>query len=470
MESASRAAGLSSDGAEMLRLGENAIYRLAHDPAVVRIARSAARMNTAQRELCVAQWLERNAIPTVKVYGIENQPLLIEGYPVTFWRAVSGPNGGPEPRVLVREDLDPQTIRVKRWQNISALSGARAWLFVLPSSRVVAAFSIDVTSELADIVDLLEDCYFCDVHVGETLVTDTMRRLIASLDGQAIYDEDLLPERHQLIFSEHPSIDDCEEIVQHLVYRANLPYKKEYSVINYPPELNRRPGWMAAVGPYVSVVCGQADFIENTVFLSAVHGVAAAAELRAIRHAAYQDVKLFRPPDRDEMSTQKRRKELERTADNLKNLEIELSYSVEAPADLGLLVPSLRVESFHNALFESMDLSAKAATVSRMLQRLERAINAELTSIESAERRADEERRLRWGIAIGFLSAVAVPSGIILAYFGINANQVNPNRSIFDHHYLPVYVTVFIVMMIGGLLSFFLYLQQSVRNRRQQRE
>ena len=373
------------------------------------------------------------------------------------------------PRVLVREDLDPQTIRVKRWQNISALSGARVWLFSLPSSRVVAVFSVDVACELADVVDLLEDCYFCDVHVEETLIAKTMHRLVASLDGQAIYDEDLLPERHQLIFGEHPNIDDCEEIAQHLVYRANLPYKKEYSIIRYPHELNRRPGWMTAVGPYVSVVCGQADFIENTIFLSAVQGVAAAAELREIRHAAYQDVKLFRSPDREDMSTQSRRKTLERMADNLKDLEIGLSYSVEAPADLGLLVPSLRVESFHKALFESMDLSAKAATVSHMLQRLERAINAELTSIESVERRADEERRLRWGAAIGFLSAVAVPAGIILAYFGINADEVNPDRSIFDHHYLPVYVTVLAVMTVGGILAFSLYMQQTIRNRRQQR-
>lgn len=374
------------------------------------------------------------------------------------------------PRVLARKDLDPQTIRVKRWQNISALSGARVWLFVLPSSRIVAAFSVDVTSELADVVDLLEDCYFCDVHVEEMLVTDAMRQIVASFDGQVVHDDDLLPERHQLVFGEHPNVDDCEEIVQHLVYRANLPYKKEYSIIRYPHELNRRPGWMAAVGPYVSVVCGHADFIENTIFLSAVQGVAAAAELREIRRTAYQDVKLFRPPDGDEISTQRRRKELERMANNLKDLEIELSYSVEAPADLGLLVPSLRVESFHNALFESMDLSAKSATVSRMLERLERAINAELTSIESAERRADEERRLRWGVAIGFLSAVAVPVGIILAYFGINASEVNSNRSIFDHHYLPVYVTVLAVMAIGGTLTFSLYVQHAIRNRKQQRD
>lgn len=374
------------------------------------------------------------------------------------------------PRVLVREDLDPGTIRVKRWRNISALAGARVWLFGLPSSRVVAAFSVDVACGLADVVDLLEDCYFCDIHIEETLITHTIHRLMASLDGQAIYDEDFLPERHQLIFGEHPDADDCEEITQHLVYRANLPYKKEYSVIRYPHELNRRPGWMAAVGPYVSVVCGHADFIENTIFLSAVQGVAATVELREIRHAAYQDVKLFRSPGRENLSTQKRRKALEQMVDNLKDLEIELSYSVEGPADLGLLVPSLRVESFHKALFESMDLSAKSATVSHMLQRLERAINAELTSIESVERRADEERRLRWGVAIGFLSAVAVPTGIILAYFGINAEQVSPSRSIFDHHYLPVYLTVLVVMLVGAILAFSLYLQQAVRNRRQQRD
>lgn len=102
MESASRAAGLSPDGAELLRLGENAIYRLAHGPVVVRIARSAASMGKAQRELCVAQWLEHNGVPTIKVYEIAEQPFLIEGYPVTFWRAVSGPNGGIEP---TRSDL-----------------------------------------------------------------------------------------------------------------------------------------------------------------------------------------------------------------------------------------------------------------------------------------------------------------------------------------------------------------------------
>lgn len=370
------------------------------------------------------------------------------------------------PRVLTREELDPRTLRMKRWQDISALAGARVWLFSLPSGRVVAAFSIDVASRIGDVVDLLEDCYFCDIHVDGTVISEAIHRLVASFDGQMPYGEGLLPERHQLVFGDPPDPVNCEDMIQRLIYRAKLPYRRQYSVIRYPHELNRRPGWIAAVGPYVSVICGHADFIQNTIFLSAVQAVAAATELREIRHSAYQDVKTFRSPDRGVISTQDRRRALERMADKLKELQVELSFSVEAPADLGLLVPSLRVESYHNSLFDSMGLSEKSETVSKMLERLEKAIDAELTSIESAERRADEERRLRWGVAIGYLSTIAVPAGIILAFFGMNAHEVDPDRSMFDQRYLPLYLIVLAVMSVGAIIAFVLYIQQKTRNRR----
>jgi hypothetical protein len=58
-----------------------------------------------------------------------------------------------------------------------------------------------------------------------------------------------------------------------------------------------------------------------------------------------------RPPT---AAPQARRRKLERIADQLGDLDLELSYSVEATADLGLLVRALRAESFHNALYESM--------------------------------------------------------------------------------------------------------------------
>ena len=136
-------------------------------------------------------------------------------------------------------------------------------------------------------------------------------------------------------------------------------------------------------------------------------------------------MRLFRNLEAAGGTTRDRRRTLERIADQLGDLELELSYSVEASADLGLLVPSLRVESFHNALYESMSLASKAVTAGRMLQRLGSAISAELTAIESIERRADENRRVRYAVAVGFVSAVAIPASLILAFLGINASQVN---------------------------------------------
>jgi hypothetical protein len=88
-------AGFSSDGAELLRLGENAIYQLAADPVVVRIARSADRLARVQRELCVARWLAASKVPAVCVFDEIDQPMVVHRHPVTFWHTVTG--GDPAP-------------------------------------------------------------------------------------------------------------------------------------------------------------------------------------------------------------------------------------------------------------------------------------------------------------------------------------------------------------------------------------
>jgi hypothetical protein len=107
-----------------------------------------------------------------------------------------------------------------------------------------------------------------------------------------------------------------------------------------------------------------------------------------------------------------------------------------------------------------MSLASKAVTAGRMLQRLDAAISAELTAIESIERRADENRRIRYAVAVGFVSAVAIPASLILAYLGINASQVDPNRSMFDHRYLGMYLIVAAVIVLAAVLSLGLYVQQ----------
>lgn len=99
-------------------------------------------------------------------------------------------------------------------------------------------------------------------------------------------------------------------------------------------------------------------------------------------------------PQSGRRGTTERRRVLERISGELGALELELSYSVEAPADLSLLVPSLRAEGFHSALYESMRLAEKASTTARMLERLEHAVAAELTIVTSIESRAQVDRRL----------------------------------------------------------------------------
>jgi len=92
---ASAQAGLDSDGAELMRIGENAIYQLASAPVVVRIARSADRLNRVKKELCIARWLANGGVPAIHVDEQIDQPLLADGYPVSFWHTVTG--GDPEP-------------------------------------------------------------------------------------------------------------------------------------------------------------------------------------------------------------------------------------------------------------------------------------------------------------------------------------------------------------------------------------
>lgn len=87
--------GCNSDGAELLPIGENAIFQLANAPIMVRIGRSADRLSRVGRELCVARWPEAARVPAVRVHDEIEQPLMVDGHPVSFWRAVTG--GEPTP-------------------------------------------------------------------------------------------------------------------------------------------------------------------------------------------------------------------------------------------------------------------------------------------------------------------------------------------------------------------------------------
>ncbi|MEU9334414.1 aminoglycoside phosphotransferase family protein [Streptomyces sp. NPDC048290] len=80
-------AGLDPSGAALLRLGSNAVYRLASSPAIVRIARDPAVTEQMARAVGVARWLEAEDFPATRVLAGVQQPLTVGGRVVTFWES-----------------------------------------------------------------------------------------------------------------------------------------------------------------------------------------------------------------------------------------------------------------------------------------------------------------------------------------------------------------------------------------------
>ncbi|MEV0178425.1 aminoglycoside phosphotransferase family protein [Streptomyces sp. NPDC050625] len=88
LQEACATAGLDYRGAELLRLGSNAVYRLTSLPVIVRIARDPAVLTEMERAVGVARWLESQDFPAMRAPASVAQPLLVGGLVVTFWESV----------------------------------------------------------------------------------------------------------------------------------------------------------------------------------------------------------------------------------------------------------------------------------------------------------------------------------------------------------------------------------------------
>lgn len=80
-------AGMDASGAELLRIGSNAVYRLASAPAIARVARDADASGEAERSVAVARWLEKENFPATRILADIKQPLAVGGGVVTFWES-----------------------------------------------------------------------------------------------------------------------------------------------------------------------------------------------------------------------------------------------------------------------------------------------------------------------------------------------------------------------------------------------
>ncbi|WP_322748569.1 MULTISPECIES: hypothetical protein [unclassified Frankia] len=365
------------------------------------------------------------------------------------------------PRVLACRDIDADSLKFRRGESTTAtVCKARLWLFDVQAGPVVAVFSVDVECAPKVLIPFLEDCYYDHVMVESSPLERYVAETLDGADVQVVASVGVTalgPQRHQMVFT---SATLPEDTVQRIVYRADLDWNPVYSSIQFPAELNRRPSSGAAVGAYVSVLSAQQDYIENCALLSAVQIVAATGKIRQIRLAAYDALLRIRDLSRDRtaLSTAERRAELVRINETMAEQELQLTFGVETACEIGILIPALRVENFHRQLIEYAGLTDNVSTVSAMLARLASVLGAEQASQDSIDARKQDLRRLRYGVAVGFLSVVAVPIGIILGFFGGSYREVDAERSIFDwRHYYPMYLSVLGLVFFAGAVFLFLF-------------
>ncbi|MGL5830333.1 MAG: hypothetical protein ACRC0L_12305, partial [Angustibacter sp.] len=176
----------------------------------------------------------------------------------------------PRPRHCANID---HRLGFTRWEG--EIKTARLWLFQDPAQGIVAALTVNVDCSHKETIPLLEDLYYADFFVGDH-VFGSWLNLDPAIPLTSV---DIGPERHQLIFAAANEDDDraSADTIQRLIYRADLPARENTSCITYPGELNRRPSTLGALGPYVSVLIGQQDYLENSCLISAVHLVGAHA-------------------------------------------------------------------------------------------------------------------------------------------------------------------------------------------------
>jgi hypothetical protein len=360
----------------------------------------------------------------------------------------------------------------------------RTWLFRLASDQVVLALDIEAANPRLNVdatptIHLLERSAFARFTIADLPIGEYTAQVAAACgctllndDGSQkpeLYRTQLAPERHQVVFAPpargrfgvfgRSRMPDWA--LRPILYRKNPPFRPEFIRIKRPEGLNEGSLRQGVVTPYTSLLIGHHQSIENSVFLTAVQAVGTSARFRQIWHRAHELIRIFRENMQREENGIQNRDEMEGLADELGNLELELSFAVETASDLGLLIPTLRSASFHRDLHSVIELQERAERVSRLFTQLDASIRSELTAIGIREAGLTDQHRAKWNLAINLVGFIVVPIGFVLSVFGINTKEITATSdSMWDFgKFWPVYaiavLLAFTPLIVRGLMRLF---------------
>jgi hypothetical protein len=372
---------------------------------------------------------------------------------------------GQMPRLLATHAWPASAPSIAAATKSIDIVNARTWLFTVPTGAVVAGLQLDfhdlrTPDEPRPILEL-----FDDVDSGrETLLVAGQPVLHACLkDGAEDLGLDLEfagDMHHFLCFGpdREGELPFNRDLLQRMVSRRDEPSRPRYLTATFPRELNRYRDGFAAVTPGATVLGGQIAAVEVAACMNAILALSSLAALRGVQQCAFQALEELRDARFNDATWV-----TDRIAE-LRGLELDLSFGVEAHLEMRILVPSLPIEQLHHDLVDALALRRGTELAGGMLARLSAAIAAEDARLqikhrEAAQARADEnarhaaeERRLASRRRRAVAAAVGV-GGILalpLTFLGSNDTEVQKNRSMFDlGHYWPYYSTFLVLILVA---------------------
>jgi len=248
-----------------------------------------------------------------------------------------------------------------------------------------------------------------------------------------------------------------------IVYRVEEPLppgREEQTGIYRPALLNYPEATVVGHGRGVSVLAGWGEPVENGFGLIAIMLVTAMGVLHRARLNAFEA--MTQGGEANLISTADARTLITRLSAQLNELQLDL-FGVEAYMD-SVLIPELIIESFQRSLRDALGLSDGLNNTSRMLGRLDSVLQARLANLQAAVQEQAERRDKIFSGMVAAGTLIALPPALLLAFFGVNASQVDAHRSIFEmRSYWGAYILAWIPFVVLVMVGF--ALQRRIRAR-----
>jgi hypothetical protein len=397
------------------------------------------------------------------VQPIVIEPMVIEPMPKGVWKPIRDHfDLGELKRYLTdRDELLPKVIVADKYPaervTIDSLTAVMKHCHIsvinVKGDSCVAVVTLDFVGGYSSVIDVLKAQYPNTLKIDGKSLSDFLGWMLSS-PGNHIPVVKIGHERHQIVYYAHEN-DEEElglDVVQRLIYRDDLPADPKYCKFECPLELNLRLTSEAYLGIYVSVMTRQVHDVENSVLLSAIMIVSAQARLRMLKESALQQLGKVRNIEWPEELKTDRLRRLAGVSAELRDLQVNLSFDVEDNSTMGGMIPSQRLEAFHQCLWKATKIDQQIAAVSQMLGRLENAVAAEEQAIAAIQQKREDWLRISVSVPLAFVSLIAVPVGLMLSFFSGQQKDLVNDSGFIDSRYTYIYVWIGVIFAIA--LSF----------------